>query len=348
MVLFPRYGSARRLSTYLAIIVFLFAILYLIPNRKLLATRLNQSGIQLEWRIQRWNWISTSEEIFCQSAHELPSTKPPIPNMVHFVILARETKQVELSYSDFLAIKAVILRMNASEIKLHTTALNTANKWYLTIKHHITLIPIDLEEYRSPDGRPFTSICLAHQSDIIRLDILTREGGIYLDTDVFALRSFSNLLTNQRDVLMGHEGGNRYGLCNAVTIARPNSQFMELWHQSYSTFDSEQWNEHSVRMPKLLQVQHPDLICPLSPTTFFWPTWAVKHVEYMHEPITAEEKDELRENMATFGGAMYENQLAFHAVAAKDYLPLLTPEVVQEKDTRFNVLVREIASAPLP
>ncbi|KJX92606.1 hypothetical protein TI39_contig5839g00022 [Zymoseptoria brevis] len=328
--------------------VFLFAILYLIPNRKLLATRLNQSGKQLEWRIQRWNWKSTAEEIFCQSAHELPPSKAPIPNIVHFVILAPKNKQVELSYSDFLAIKAVILRINASEIKLHTTGLDTANEWYRTIKNHITLIPIDRNEYHSPDGRPFTSIRLAHQSDIIRLDILTREGGIYLDKDVFTLKSFSNLLTSPRDVLMGHEGGNRYGLCNAVTIARPNSQFMKLWHQTYSTFDSEQWNEHSVRMPKLLQVQHPDLICPLSPTTFFWPTWAVKHVEYMHEPITEEERDELRQNMAMFGGAMYENQLAFHAVAAKPYLSILTPEIVQENDTRFNVLVREIASAPLP
>jgi hypothetical protein len=45
---------------------------------------------------------------------------------------------------------------------------------------------------------------------------------------------------------------------------------------------------------------------------------------------------------------MYANQLAFHAVAAKEYMSLLTPEVVKGNDTRFNVLVREIAAAPLP
>lgn len=65
------------------------------------------------------------------------------------------------------------------------------------------------------------------------MEILSREGGIYLDTDVYVLKSFTDLLNSPRDILLGHEGGNRYGLCNAVIVSRPGSRFMEIWRESY-------------------------------------------------------------------------------------------------------------------
>jgi hypothetical protein len=330
------------------VITFALLVLYLSFDWKLFLTRLNQSDDYIEDRMKIWIWRDTKEEKYCQAAHELEASKALIPDVVHFVLLADGNENVELSYSNFLAIKSALLRINASKIKIHTTGLNVANEWWNKIKNHVELITIDRGQHHAPDGQALTTLRLAHQSDIIRLDILQREGGIYLDTDVFVFKSFSNLLTNPRDVVMGHEGANRYGLCNAVTMARPNSRFIELWRESYSTFDPERWNDHSVKMPKLLQVQHPDLVCPLNPKTFFWPTWAVKHIEYMHAPITLVERLKLEEDMARYGGVMYENQLAFHAVAARDQMAALTPEILQQKDTRFNILVRPIASAPLP
>lgn len=77
---------------------------------------------------------------------------------------------------------------------------------------------------------------LAHQSDLLRLDIMTREGGIYLDTDVFVLKPFTDLLSSPRDIVMGHEGGNRYGLCNAVVVARPGGEFLAVWRESYKRY----------------------------------------------------------------------------------------------------------------
>ena len=113
------------------------------------------------------------------------------------------------------------------------------------------------------------------------------------------------------------------------------------------SFNSKGWNEHSVLQPKILSIQHPDLICPLSPSVFFWPTWTKAHARYMHEPINEAEEASLRSNMTMFGGAMYENQLSIHAWGMHDYLARLTPEIVQERNTRFNVLLREVAGARL-
>lgn len=323
-----------------------FCFYFVLSNQRFL-TYVNQLDIEVERRIQWWDWHDTAEEVFCRAAHDSTTSKEDIPNVVHFVLLADEGKIVDMSYAQSLAIKAAVLRMNASEIRVHTTGLDTSNAWWLSIKDHVTLVELDREKLHAPHGLLLNDLLLAHQADLFRMDILMREGGIYMDIDVFTLKTFADLLNNPRDVLMGHEGGNRYGLCNAVILARVGSSFMAKWHDSYKTFNPEKWNEHSVRKPKQLQAQFPDLICPLSPTVFFWPTWAQTHIQYMHEEITPDETASLRANMTAFGGSMYENQLAFHAVAAHQYLSQLTPDSIQQRDTRFNVLLREVAAAKL-
>ncbi|KAB8360581.1 hypothetical protein FH972_024321 [Carpinus fangiana] len=336
-VFFGAVGPRR--MVYFAICMVLVVSLYLALDKRLLLTRLNQLSIEVERRIQWWNWQDTPEEISCRAAHNPVISKDPIPNIVHFILLAGEEKEVDMSYAHFLAIKAAVVRMNAAEIKVHTYGLNTANQWWKEIEKHVTLVHVDRNEVQAAPGLSVSSMALAHQADLLRLAILAREGGIYMDTDVYTFKPFTDLLNNPRDAVMAHEGGNRYGLCNAVIMARPGSTFISKWQDSYKTFNPQVWNEHSVRKPKKLQIQFPDLVCPLSPTVFFWPTWAKAHVLYMHEPITPDEAASLRANMTAFGGAMYENQLAFHAVAAHDYLSTLSPKVIQERDTRFNILV---------
>lgn len=337
-------NPARILSFAFCLTLSLY--IYMTTDSKLLLTHLNQLSIEVERRILWWDWQDTPEEVFCRNPPEI-SLKDRIPNVVHFILLADQGEEVELSYARFLAIKAAILRMEGATIKIHTSGINRSNQWWKELKDHVTVVTIDRNNLHTSYGLSIKGLRLPHQADILRLEIMASQGGIYMDTDVYALKPFTEILNSPRDVVMGHEGGNRYGLCNAVIISRANSEFITKWQKSYKTFNPKTWNEHSVRKPKRLQVEYPDLICPLSPTVFFWPTWAKVHVRYMHEPISLYEVAGLRSNMTAFGGAMYENQLAFHAVAATDYLPLLTPDDVLHKDTRFNVLLRDVASASL-
>jgi len=179
--------------------------------------------------------------------------------------------------------------------------------------------------------------------------LIKREGGIYLDTDVYVLKAFSELLNNPKDTILGHEGGNRYGLCNAVIIARPGSEFIAKWWETYESFNDRNWNKHSVLVPKQLSVKYPELVCALSPTAFFWPTWAKSHVHFMHEIINEEEVAQMEASLTQFGGAMYENQLAYHATGGyhNGYFVGLTPDDILNKDTRFNLLVRDIYITPI-
>jgi hypothetical protein len=160
---------------------------------------------------------------------------------------------------------------------------------------------------------------------------------------VISLRSFETLRHSKRDVVLGYEGGDRHSLCDAIILARSGAQFLERWIASYSDFSPEEWNYNSVLLPKKLASKRPGQVCPLAPTVFFWPTYTPKHVRYMHEPITEDESLELEMLMDANGGGLYPDQLAHHAwnqVAWEEYLQHLTPEIVRNRDTRFNVMVR--------
>ena len=40
------------------------------------------------------------------------------------------------------------------------------------------------------------------------------------------------------------------GLCNAVIFAKPQSEFLQLWLLNYKSFNKEQWDVHSVYLPR--------------------------------------------------------------------------------------------------
>ena len=87
--------------------------------------------------------------------------------------------------------------------------------------------------------------------------------------------------------------------------------------------------------------EYPDELCELSPTAFFYPTWTESHLEYMHTELGPRETAEFKKNFRLQGGAIYENQMAYHAAYGAEWIKEMTPEVVKQKDTPFNILVRQ-------
>ena len=349
MVLLPTNKQCRRLVYLATSMLFGIVLFWSIQYLELGLTHLNQLPIRVEERVQQWDWKDKPNEIACRAPFDSLSSKAPIPNVVHTILLPREGEETELSFSGFLAIKSTLVRLNATEVKIHSYGINTQNYWWKQIENHVTLVLHDRYKLKGPNNLPIYNFALAHQADFLRLDILRHEGGIYLDADVYPVKPFTDLLHNPRDTILGHEGGNRYGLCNAVIVARPASEFLAKWWATYTSFTSQVWNKHSVQIPKQLSVRYPELICLLSPTVFFWPTWAKSHIQYMHELISTDETAELKANLTKYGGAMYENQLAYHAWGAltSEYLLDLTPEDLLDRDTRFNLLIRDVYTTPI-
>ncbi|PHH93325.1 hypothetical protein CDD83_7110 [Cordyceps sp. RAO-2017] len=289
-----------------------------------------------------------------------------IPNVAHFIFLQKlpldHAGQGDFNFLSYLSVRSAIVSLKPTKVLLHygyvgdeahrssegdgADPLIRNNEWIERLRHDV--------EFVRHDGPLNSSLQHSeHLADKLRLEILLEHGGIYLDIDAFALRPFTHVLESPHphDVVMGNEGGNRAGLCNAVMAARPNSTFVKRWLETYETADlNAEWNYHSVLLPKQLAGQHPDEICELPPDSFFWPTWTWRHVEWMHEPLDQADTRRWQKRIQRTGGSLFDNQLAYHAwsqMARDRYLRRLTPEVVRNEDTRFNLLVRRFIAEDL-
>ncbi|ETS76176.1 hypothetical protein PFICI_11563 [Pestalotiopsis fici W106-1] len=298
-------------------------------------------------------FVPIEDELDCLHAKLQPSIHDefkaanPIPNRVHFIYgLSNPYQKPGAGTFDFLcylAVRSAIIALRPEKVSLHYTYISEppspdanasplTNPWIKRLEDDITLV------HHAPEEQA------AHVSDILRLKLLQSEGGVYLDMDSFALRSFTKILKSPRGIVLGYEGGNRYGLCNAIMAAHPNSTFVERWLDMYGGQDlSREWNYHSVILPGEMQKEYPKEVCALPPTTFFWPTWTWHHLEWMHETLNRQEAQHWIAEIEKNGGSLFEDQLAYHAwsqMAWKRFLKDLTPGNVRTKNTRFNIMVR--------
>lgn len=102
-----------------------------------------------------------------------------------------------------------------------------------------------------------SSVSLTIASHLFRR--LREYGGIYLDIDTFILDSFAENGLLARDMVLAMEAEptdweygfdddemRPKGLCNAIIVARNDSQFLQKWLKSYDYFDQDVWADHSV------------------------------------------------------------------------------------------------------
>ncbi|KAI0449372.1 hypothetical protein F5B21DRAFT_494488 [Xylaria acuta] len=355
----------RRSSVIVLVILAVILAPYIWPCLYTFGDWIRQTNPWSEQYQVQQDFVSTKDELDCLFGRTRPATTTPptdtelIPNHVHFIFgLSNpyvEPRVGTFNFISYLAVRSAVVGMRAENISLHYTYLADppapepnknpfSNRWVDRLKDDITLVYHSPEEMAALKNQPGAHWQAAHVSDVLRLNLLREQGGIYLDTDAFGLRPFTDLLRSPRDIIMGHEGGNRAGLCNAIMVARKNSTFIDRWVAEYNNVDlSHEWNFHSVILPKKLQLQNPDDICALPPSAFFWPTWTWHHVQWMHEPLTRQQARQWTTEINRNGGSLFGEQLAFHAWSQMSwdrYLSRLTPEMVRTRDTRFNLLVR--------
>jgi Glycosyltransferase sugar-binding region containing DXD motif len=188
-----------------------------------------------------------------------------IPNRIHFIFgLDPLFGGKPFSFIHYLAIRSAAVVNQPDEMILHY-AYEPDGIWWEAAKPLLTLNRV------TPSDEIFKRRIMhfAHKADVLRLELLRIEGGIYLDMDIFCIRSFEPL--RNYHLVMGVEPN--AGLCNAVILAEPNSEFLETWLTAYRTFDETRWNYHSVQLPYQLSMIHSDLIHVEDEYSFFFPSY---------------------------------------------------------------------------
>jgi hypothetical protein len=298
----------------------------------------------------RYDFVPTDAEAACFNGTldrlNAPNMTAEIPNVVHFVWGPKGAATFPFMF--YLAIKTALVTLRPREVKIHYTYLDTTSKWFKLLEPHVTLEHHDptsyLERFAAQGSYDWD---VAHMADVLRLTVLLEQGGIYLDSDVFVVRPLDVLRRGHRDVVMGHEGGNRRGQTNAVILAKAGAPFLARWLDRYADFDDAAWNYHSVILPKEMAEEHPEEVCAVAPSVFYWPSWTHVAADWMHQRLDSEETAEVERTLDENEGALFADQLAVHAWshAAAKYLRRMDLRTIATENTRFNLMMRRVLAA---
>jgi hypothetical protein len=258
-----------------------------------------------------------------------------IPNKIHFIFgLSEDFGGKPWGLFHYLAVKSAVEVNNLDKANLYYKHKPTG-EWFEKIEDRLNLIQIDppTEIF----GNPLMHV--AHQTGVIKLQVLLEEGGIYMDVDTISKKPFKNLLNN--DCVLGVQGtpdGNVEGLCDSVVLAAPGSEFIERWLLSYQTHRSKgrdaYWAEHAVHMPHVLSKQYPHLVHVEPYSSFHFPLY------HSNEPTASDVGIKLLfEHNIDFENAYCHH--IWETVSWDMYLKDLTPEIIMGVDTTYNRIARK-------
>jgi hypothetical protein len=258
-----------------------------------------------------------------------------IPKILHFCWLTPDTgARRPWSLSHYACVRSAVERIRPDQALFHCDAEPPGPWWALT-RPFVTINRVAAP--RVVFDRPVAHV--AHRADVLRLQMLLRDGGIYLDCDMFVHRDFDDLLGHS--AVLGREGDGEQetGLCNAVILAEPGAPFLRRWYEGYRSFRStgpdQYWGEHSVKLPQRLAREYPDEITVLPHNAFFWPLGRGEHIKEIFGPSDG------RDVRGLYANHLWETFAWWH------YLKDLTPGQVRAKRTPFHDWVRDYV-ADLP
>jgi len=272
------------------------------------------------------------------SSGELKSSfvKPTnIPNIFHFVFgLSEDFGGKPWQLCHYLAVKSA-LDINKPDKAYFYYKHKPTGEWFEKLEDQLELVQI--EPPKEIFGNPLLHV--AHQTGVIRLQVLIEHGGIYMDVDTICKKPFTDLL-NHKCVLaiQGTPEGNIEGLCDGVILAEKGSEFIQHWLLSYKSHRSkgrdEHWADHAVHMPYHLSKQYPHLIHIQPYSSFHYPLY------HGDEPVASTHGIKvLFEQDHDFKDAYCHH--VWESITWEPYLKNLTPEEVKNNNTTYNNIARK-------
>lgn len=279
-----------------------------------------------------------------------------IPNILHFVFgMAPDFGGKPFSLVHYISVRSAVGLNNPEKAYFHYQ-YEPEGPWWEKAKPLLTLNKITAPEQIF--GNRLYHV--AHQADVVRLQMLKETGGIYMDLDTISVKPFTGLL--QHSFVIGEElkvkavpknwrqkmkqnmrrwmGNDDHestdGLCNAILLSEKNSAFVNRWLDSYRSFRSKgrdkYWNEHSVLLPLQLAEAHPDELVRLGPYAFHYPLYNAEGLKQLFE-----ENHNFHEALAHH---LWESN------AWEPYMKNMEVQSILTNDTTYNLLARKFISEP--
>ena len=162
------------------------------------------------------------------SSHEVtpPVKKFLVPNVVHVTWFYSKEK-LTFRFHMFISLLSAYKNIQPSAIMFWYNNEPTGY-WWSEILRRIPVIRMCHREAPTSIYGHKVSVP-EHQSDIVRLEVLMKYGGIYMDLDMIILKSFDPLRVYE--LTMGR--ATSITLANGLMVSKPNASFLRIWHNNY-------------------------------------------------------------------------------------------------------------------
>jgi hypothetical protein len=198
-----------------------------------------------------YTWYTSNDELNIK----IPSNKTEtrgISKIIHFVYGLEVGAPFNILH--YNAIMSAKMHYDDHKIMFHLSHFPAQNGYWKNVLQYIEL------HWVNPLSKFYRNRCFlhyAHRSDFIRIDVLNRYGGIYMDIDTITMNPIPQKLREESSFIIAKQDTPPgYGLCNAIMASSPNSYFSRMWIENYGYFRSlgmdSNWDEHSVRLPMKL------------------------------------------------------------------------------------------------
>jgi hypothetical protein len=171
-----------------------------------------------------------------------------VPNVIHFIHL----DAASFPFVSFVCVLAAYLNQRPERIFIHTNVADAlaADPYFarlVALLDHTGVLTVrSVKRPTHVYGHPVSSTF--HATDLVRLQLAQKEGGIFLDGDSYLVKSVDYFRVNvSEDVSLGWPDHQFIG--TQVLVAKPGSAFVRMWLQSYKDYRSTMWYYNAGELP---------------------------------------------------------------------------------------------------
>ncbi|GFS03936.1 glycosyltransferase family 32 protein [Elysia marginata] len=186
-----------------------------------------------------------------------------VPKVVYFVIFGTYI----FKFWHYIAIMAAHKNISPSAVYVIGDQHPQGTWWHRVLRdiHVVRFVYRELPENISGIEVRFRH----HLSDIVRLQILYMNGGIYLDADMVVVRDLEPLL--DYDITLGMvENGT--GMGNAFIATKRGSAFLREWYTEYSRYQRDKFYFNSLQVPRNMYFKDPSRV-HIESERLYRPNW---------------------------------------------------------------------------
>ncbi|RWS25409.1 uncharacterized protein B4U80_07413 [Leptotrombidium deliense] len=188
---------------------------------------LNREYLDFEWMASKYS-----------NLNETGFSEDIVPDIVHMVRFENHF----LDFVTYISIKSILKNHKPKQLYIHCDCDDLKGKyWDLIDKSIITVRNIERPKFIF--GQKLSSVF--HASDVTRIKVLMDFGGIFVDNDVFVVKSLKPFL--KFEFAIGWPMNDFLG--TQVLVAHRSARFLKLWFDSYKDYKPFEWYYNAGELP---------------------------------------------------------------------------------------------------